>query len=383
MTLQKDGRYYLSTVCIFNSFQGKGYCTPFIRKILTSKRYATATTYLEVAKDNEPATRCYTSAGFLFKEEYDDEYDVYEYAPGSGIFNLMVYAMACNDPGLAEQTGAVSLELGVTSDVGKLAMSAFSTVNDQWRVAIYVDIHPKNYVLEIKKIRGKVHIDRKEVKKLDTVLERVDGFLHAYYSAKFNNVFVIGGHGMPYPPPKSSEFAPVAYLKNGRIDRLKLNELAKIIPGHLKALVLDSCCLGTLETVSLFKNITDYIVAYQAEGPWNGFISTDILSFCGTSNIDVCLRGSLRKYKEQSTSQENPSPVTLIATRNLTSLSRAVQRLPSTDNPIFRDILRYAKRKLSSNSYETFKRLYDSVVIAYEVPENYEGEREHGLNAYL
>jgi len=318
MSLMKDKRYYLSTVCTFLKYRGKGYCTPFIKSIIESKRYSEFTTYLEVNKTNEAAIKCYIKAGFIYKEEYDKQYDVYEYNGDeveTQTLNLLVYAMACNDPGLASATAAVSLELGVMADIGKLTTSALSSKSDNWLETIYVDIYPTNYTIELRKKDGKV----------------------------------------------------------------------TVIPGRLGFLVLDSCCLGNIENVYTFRNLTDYIVCYQAEGPWNGFISTDTLSFCSDISIKECLKKSLEKYKEQSESQENPSPVTLISTLKVDDLYTAINKLPKTKDHYFRDILSYASTVLNKTEYKKFLELYNKVVIAYEVPDNYESEdgEQNGLGAYI
>lgn len=385
MDLHKDNRYYLSTVCIFKEYRGKGYGSSFVSNIVTNKRYYNYVIYLEVDRTNIVAIKSYIKAGFVYKRKYDKTYDIYEYKR-TKMLNLMVYSMACNDPGLPDETGAVSLELGVMADIGKIITSSLNSNSANWLVTIYVDIYPNNYILEIRKDKNtnKVDINKKNVNKKDICKDRLKQFLKAYYNKDEINAFIIGGHGMIYSNYREAEFVPISYRKNGDIDRIKMTEILSCIPNKLAFLVLDSCCIGTLDNIYIFRNITDYIVCYQAEGPWNGFISTDTLSFCSYEDVEFCLKKSLDKYKEQSESQDDPSPITLIETKYIQQLYDFCQELPENNTKKgYRDLLNYSSDVLTKKEFIKLNKLYKKVVIGYIIPNNYNLKTENGLNIYI
>lgn len=167
--------------------------------------------------------------------------------------------------------------------------------------------------------------------------------------------------------------------------KAQIAKLLKQKGEYLTDKLSDSCCLGNIENAYIFKDTTDYIVCYQAEGPWNGFISTDTLSFCSDVTIEECLKKNLEKYKEQSQSQENPSPITLVDVSYIEELYTSIKNLPKPKDHYFRDILTYAREVLKKTEYNKFLALYNKVVITYEVPDNYESEdgEQNGLSAYI
>jgi ribosomal protein S18 acetylase RimI-like enzyme len=378
-----DGRWYLSTVCTFREFRGRGYCTPFIRALLERDEYRRVVTYLEVDRANAAAVRCYVKAGFVLHSRYDETYDVYEYRTP---LNLLVYCMASNHPGLAEETGAVSLELGVMGDVGKLLMGAYDVASERWTVRVYLDVHPGDYVLSITRTGGVVSTSRTPVRdRKDRARDRLATFLREYYRPLEDNGLVVGGHGMTYPPPRPAEFWPVAYRRDGSVDTLTLPEIRDSIPATLRFLVLDSCCLSTLEAAGTLEGSAEYLIAYQGEGPWNGFISRDTLSLYTTRpTLLSFLQGSAERYLLEAESQEQPSPITLIRTAGIGELLALSDDLPPTTDPEYRDLLTYANDRLRRKVQKArFKRAFDRVVVGYVVPSTYSARaEEHGLSFY-
>lgn len=424
MSLEDDGRYYLNAVCVFGSYRGRGYCSKFIPMILADEEYRNKRVYLEVDRTNEVAVRCYIRSGFVYGGRYDDIYDTYTYttttistSPTQPIslpltLNLLIYAIASNDPGLPQQTGAVSLELGVMADIGKLFMAANNSTSLTWRATMYVDMYPHNYIITAYRDSNKELVfTRTTIQDRDRkgkVVDRFSAFITRYYNSGSVNGLVVGGHGMPYK--EDSAFVPVAYTREKKVDRLRLVDISEsiltlsspqpTIPTTKKGkdvnkdrdisrkpfsfFALDTCCLSTLEAVVTLQDTADYILAYQAEGPWNGFITTNIFNLCSIHGAKACLERSMVEYANQAESQENPSPVTLIDTGDVKELARLSSDLPSSGSSDGVDLLVYARQNLKKHAIGRFETAFKNVVIRRVVPSNYTSSTEqHGLTTYL
>jgi hypothetical protein len=305
--------------------------------------------------------------------------------------NLLVYAMACNAPGLPEETGAVSLELGVMADLGKLITSAWEAPPGDWRIAIYTDMYPHHSVQILRKPQDHVEMRRTLIERpADRADERVQWFISQYYDPAKRNALIIGGHGMTYAPPRPAEFWPVAFRQDGSIDILTLPELTQaILAGtggkHLDFVVLDTCCLSTLDTAVRMNDVTDYVVAYQQEGPWNGFISSSLLELCQSNDLPTGLVACLQRYANNAVSEEDPSPMTLIYTPAAQELYNLIETVPRSPRPQYRDLATYIlSRRNNWIDKREFIQIYERAIISYQVPSNYRApEMEHGLAHYI
>jgi len=388
MELYEDKRFYLSTVCTFTEHRGRGYCSWFIPQILAMEAYNSSVVYLEVDRTSVNAVRCYIKAGFVLMGRYDDTYDSYEWRRS---LNLLVYSMACNHPGLPEGTGAVSLELGVMADIGKLLMSAYNIANDRWRVVVYLDGHPGDYIMLITKANNNITTSRILVEnREDTCAERLGRFLREYSREGEDNALVIGGHDMIYEDGKEAEFWPVSYRADDTIDTITIREIGisiqqHIVGGRVQFLVLDSCCLCVMEVLNTLKNCCEYLVAYQSEGPWNGFLSKNVLNILTTSpNMQTGLVNCLEEYKTAAESEENPSPMTLIKTKNIDELLVLVTKLPQSQRQTYKDVLAYAQGIVKNRREKNaLKKVFDSVVVHYAVPNTYTNKEENGVSLLI
>lgn len=393
MEQQEDKRYYLNTVCTFIEHRGKGYCSWFMPQILAIEPYNSNVVYLEVDKTNAAAIRCYKKAGFYYKSEYDGTYDAYEWRRP---LNILVYSMACNHPGLPEETGAVSLELGVMADIGKLVSTAYNTIHTnstqaRWNITIYLDGHPGDYIMTMQQHDNGVGIKatRTNVQdRGDTCAERMGKFLREHSMEKADNMLIVGGHGMIYENNKQAEFWPVSYREDGSIDTLTIREIAHAINrnvrgGKVRLLVLDSCCLSTLEVLETVNESCEYLVAYQSEGPWGGFLSQHtLMHLLSSPDMKTAIIRCMEEYKRAADSEENPSPITLMRTKYFRDLLNEVEELSHSKNRTYQDLLTYARTTIkSTRQRNAFKRIFDSVVVAYLVPNTYRpnGE-ENGLS---
>ncbi|WP_432353026.1 GNAT family N-acetyltransferase [Sporosarcina sp. A2] len=68
-----DGRLWIDRLLIDEQFQGRGYGTLFMRKLVetVTKEYGAQEIYLSVYPENEGAVRLYQKLGFQFIEERD------------------------------------------------------------------------------------------------------------------------------------------------------------------------------------------------------------------------------------------------------------------------------------------------------------------------
>lgn len=307
------------------------------------------------------------------------------------IVNLLIYSISANDPALPELEEAVSLDLGVMADLGKLMMSAWNSHTDNWTVSMYLDMYPTHYIIKLSKTNGQVQIIRTEVLQQDKHIkakDRIGSFISKnYLHTNGVNAFIIGGHGdiingKPYYSPVS--LLENTLLENNKIDNISIEELAKTIMETLKKpkpfafVCLDACGLATLETVSQLKDTTDWLMAYPDYTPWNGFVNIDVIDICCqclSKNVSVqeCLSKVVMKYTLYSESQEDPSGVTVFHTQFVDQLSNIVTKLVSEDNnkqkePV--DLLTYIETKLNNLDFQEFKKIFDKVVVSYKIPWN-------------
>src|ERR1019366_783167 len=185
------------------------------------------------------------------------------------VFNLIIYSMASNEPDLPEITCAVSLDLGIMADIGKLYMSACSVISERWNITMYLDMHPNHYIVRMSKNDGKVELTRKTVNpdtKPILARDRVKKHIKKAYKQGHSNGLVLGGHGMVYR--RGSEYTPIGFLSDGTFDALPVNNLAEDIEeilGEDKPFVfvaLDSCNLATLENVVALSKVTEYVLSF-------------------------------------------------------------------------------------------------------------------------
>jgi len=324
--------------------------------------------------------------------------------------NLIVYSMATNEPALQFHTSSVPLSLGVTADLGKLYLAAVDVRCDDWRVSMYIDSHPNHRLIHLYRLAtntdtlnitnntsiNKTHIESELLPDTyEKVKDRVREFIKESYTYKdANNVLIIQGHG---DPQLISTFHSVGILSDGSSDSLRITDLARDIkrlhvnsPSSMKpfkVIALDSCCLATLENVVTLMEVTDYIVAFQDEAPWNGFVNAYLLELlCGDEEWPKKLVGVMQVYAHDALSQDKPSGMSLLATEHSNELLELVRVVtPLTAKPQPRDIVSYVLPRTPTHTQQRLKQLLGRVLLAHVMPENAARRREqrNGLNVFV
>lgn len=328
--------------------------------------------------------------------------------------NLIVYSMATNEPALKFKTSSVPLSLGIAADLGKLYLSATDVLCDDWHVSMYIDSHPKHRIVRLyrqttKKIdtneeedntqedsighttKTKTQIESEVLPDIyESVRDRVREFIkESYVYRNADNVLVIQGHGNPQIV---SQFTSIGVLSDGSLDNLKIVSLAKDISmlknntdkKPFKIIALDSCCLALLENVVALEEVCDYVVAFQDEAPWNGFVNAYLLEIlCSNDSWPSKLKRVLQIYAQDAESQDKPSSISLFATehsKELLELVRAIR--PMSPNPSIRDLWSDVFRKVPSHAQTRFRNLFNRVLLAHEIPSNAPRRKEsrHGMS---
>jgi hypothetical protein len=231
-------------------------------------------------------------------------------------FNLIVFSMAADAPGVSSAS-SVALDLGVMADLGKLYLSACDVVSERWRVSMYVDAHPAHRVVRLTKRDGRALMESRRLEDVyELARDRLGDFVRASYLPDATNALVVGGHG------SASRYAPVGLLSDGSQDSLTVadiaSDVARVLDGRarMEFVALDSCCLSTLENVLVLGPVAKYVLAFQDEAPWNGFVSARTLEICCDMALSWRRRLELvlESYASDALSQERPSGASLLAT---------------------------------------------------------------------
>jgi hypothetical protein len=317
-----------------------------------------------------------------------------------GDVNLLVYAMSTNEPG----TPHVSLDLGVMADLGKLLTSASDMLTGgdavaSWRVTMYLDAYPTHRLLTLSPGPTTLRVEYETVQdSYESAHDRLREFVRAYYLPGGENGLVIGGHGRAHRT--ASSYTGVGMLSDGTSDALLLERLVQDLAGITGSasvggtsqpfayLALDSCCLATLEILRLLEPLTRYVVAFQDEAPWNGFVSSELLQvLSSTRPLRSRLASTLDVYAREARSQDKPSSISLLSTEHAALLYDVLHHtLPSTRRKRSRDLLAYAREYLSDRTLGMVERLYPLVVLEHSVPANIPARRvgvRNGLSLFI
>jgi len=206
-----------------------------------------------------------------------------------------------------------------------------------------------------------------------------------------NYVFHYAGHSSSwYTLSEPTSILPVTVLA----DALANTEV------HFNLIVFDSCLMGLLESHFQLRALTDYIISCETYSPWEGFISTQLLTTLSSSNST----SNVNKYEsiidnfiQRNLNGPDISDASLTSTAGLDDLAQFVLSVNLTyadfegHRLAFLDIedgtfdlyeVVMALDRLTSAQRSQFQSLFNRVVIYYRQNEMRPAynEHHHGLS---
>ena len=298
--------------------------------------------------------------------------------------------MACNAPGLPEESESPSLEVGAMSDLGKLVLGSDSGSGSSCTWTMYIDMHPVRMSVSW----NGTALGKCPLLRMDNVKNRLRWLLTSKLKHK-NNALIIGGHGMPYAG--GSEYWPVD-KEDGVIGKLTIRDIADVLKETLREkldfLVLDSCCLSNWDDIVILSDYAMYICAYQECGPWNGFITHKTMELWKGKSLQEFLEVCLDDYKQRAEDEEldvqrddeeptGPSPMVLINTAAVENIRDMVEKMK--DGSEWRvDLLSYGLDHVDDK--EKFKELIQKLIVKCVTPKTFKGcgeDKYCGVSLFL
>jgi len=102
---------------------------------------------------------------------------------------------------------------------------------------------------------------------------------------------------------------------------------------HFNLIVFDSCLMGLLESHYQLRNLTDYIISCETYSPWEGFISSQLLTTLSSSNSTSHInkyQAIIDNFIQRNLDGPDVSDATLTATAGLSDLAEFIRSVKLT-----------------------------------------------------
>eukprot|EP00697_Spironema_sp_BW2_P013726 gnl/Spiro4/3968_TR1976_c0_g1_i1.p1 gnl/Spiro4/3968_TR1976_c0_g1~~gnl/Spiro4/3968_TR1976_c0_g1_i1.p1 ORF type:complete len:368 (-),score=128.67 gnl/Spiro4/3968_TR1976_c0_g1_i1:80-1183(-) len=207
--------------------------------------------------------------------------------------------------------------------------------------------------------------------KEDTLVEFIKRSAAASPAA--NYVLWYSGHGSAwYMIAQDDSIIPVATWQ-------KAVESAGV---HFSALVFDTCLMSNLEALHQLRNVTDWVLACETYGPWEGFLGSHLLNaFQQSTSTPKLLEELVANFLVRNAGLPDPADAAVVNVRAVGALSAFVVGLnlteadfhtdddtldPDTNNhDLMWTVLSLPEERLSLDMRSRFVSLFDGAVQHY------------------